>query len=146
MAFDYFSDQLTNVDKVPSVWMKPNENGKLRVKFFSYTVPAGNLATDKLIELCRLPKGARILRGRFASEAMSTAGGTAGCEIGDGTTSDLFKAKTSVDAAAAFDFASTIAENQGLELTVDTSIVAKTKDEAWAAGAKLNGYVIYVGA
>lgn len=145
MGFDYKSDQLTNIDKVPAVMMKPNERNKVRAVFFSYTVPAGNLAVGKTLELVRLRKGARILEGHFCNEALSTAGGTAGAEIGDGTTSTKYKTETSVDGAGSFKFASTPAENQGQELTQDTSIVATVATEDWAATKKISGYVLFMG-
>lgn len=145
MGFDYKSGQLTNADAVPKVMNNPNTSGRVYCEFFSYTIPAGNLAVGKTLELVRLRKGMRILEGHFSNTALSTAGGTAGVTIGDGTTADKFKAETSVDGAGSFKFATTPAENNGLELTQDTSIVATVATEAWAAAGTISGYVLYLG-
>ncbi len=145
MAFDYQSDQLTNADAVPRVMNKANTDGKVHCSYFSYTIPAGNLTVGKTLELVRLRKGERILEGHFCNTALSTAGGTAGVKIGDGVTATKFKAETSVDGAGSFKFATTPAENQGLELENDTSIVATVATEAWAAAGTISGYVFIVG-
>lgn len=145
MAYDYKSDQVTNSDAVPKVMNHPNTGGRVYCEFFSYTIPAGDLATGKTVELVRLRKGERILEGHFCNTALSTAGGTAGVTIGDGTTATKFKASTSVDDAGSFKFATTPAENQGLALTADTSIVATVATEAWAAAGTISGYVLYLG-
>ena len=142
---DYLSAQLTNTDAVPAVMTQPNERGKLRCLYFNYIIPVGDLAIAKTLELVRLRKGARILGGHFSNTALSTGGGTAKAAIGDGTTANKFKAATTVDAASSFDFATTPAENCGLALTQDTSIIATVDTEAWVAAGEIRGYVLFLG-
>ena len=145
MVYDYKADQLTNSDIVPRVMNNSNTDGRVYAKYFSYTIPAGNLAVGKTLELVRMRKGERILEGHFDNTALSTAGGTAGVTVGDGTTATKYKAETSVDGAGSFKFATTPAENQGQELSQDTSIVATVATEAWAAAGTISGYVLYLG-
>ena len=142
---DYKSDQVANTDAVPRVLNNVNTDGRMYVKYFSYTIPAGNLAVGKTLELVRMRKGERILGGHFGNTALSTAGGTVGVTIGDGTTATKYKAETSVDGASSFEFATTPAENNGQELTQDISIVATVATEAWAAAGTISGYVLFAG-
>ena len=145
MAYDYKSDQITNADAVPAVANNPNTANRVSVEFFSYTIPAGNLAVGKTLELCRLRKGVRPLYGKFSCSALTTAGGTAGVKIGDGTTVDKYLAETSVDGASNIEFLGKQAEAAGVALTADTSIVATVATEAWAAAGTITGFVMFAG-
>jgi len=136
------SDQITNIDASPRVYLKPNEHGYIERRWFSFTTPAGNVAIADTIQLCKVPKSARVVGGFCSFEAMSTGAGAAGAEIGDGTTSTKFKAETSVDAAGTFRFGESIAENFGLEATAaEFTLTATARTEAWAAAKKFYGYV-----
>lgn len=126
-------------------FIKTNEfSGTRRVAFFKFTVPTGNAATSDTVDLITLPKGARILGGTYATEAMSTAAGTATLSIGDGTTANKYLDAANVDAAGNGAFAHTVALGFGSELTADTTLVATVGGEAWAAGKVLTGAVEYV--
>lgn len=138
------SDQRTNQDKVPAVMLEPNEMGKVRAAYFSFTVPTGNAAIGDTIQLVKLPKDSRILGGRAAFEAMSTGAGVADMQVGISGTAGKYLGATSVDAAGASDFANTVALNLGEKLAAETTIIATVGTEAWAAGKKLLGYVLYV--
>jgi len=139
------SDQITNLDAVPQVLGDPTEfGGRIRSAYFSFTVPTGNAAVNDTVQLTKVPSGARILDGRLTSEAMSTAGGDASIQIGDGTTAAKYLGTTSVDAAAEADFANTFALNSGEKLTAELVLTATVITEAWLAAKKLNGYVRYV--
>lgn len=144
MAYDYLSAQITNEDAVPRTINPPIDGGRVFVRFFNYTVPAGNLATSKTLELARMKKGERPLMGFLTTTALSSAGGDASIRIGDGTTADKYKATTSVDAIASMDFMNTPALGSGVELTIDTSIVATVVTEAWVAAGTISGYVLYL--
>ena len=141
---DYFSDQITNANAVPRVINKSNEEGRVLVRFFSKTVPAGNMASGTTLELVQMKKGDRILKGFCTTTALSSAGGDASIQLGDGTTANAYKATTSVDAIASFDFMNTPALGSGVELTVDTSLVATVTTEAWVAAGTISGYVLYL--
>lgn len=139
----YQSDQATK--RAAGQFLKTNEStGTRRVAFFSFTVPDATAAVDDTIELVTLPKGARILGGSYAAEAMSSGAGTATLSIGDGTTANKYLDAASVDAAASGSFANTVALGFGAELTIDTTLVATVGGEAWAAGKALKGAVEYV--
>lgn len=144
MAYDYFGDQVTNIDAVPRVINTPISEGRVFARFFSYTVPAGNVAAGKTVELCRMKKGDRPIKGFMTTTALSTAGGDASVQIGDGTTAAKYKATTSVDAIASFDFMNTPALGAGVELTADTSIVATVTTEDWVAGGTVSGHILYL--
>lgn len=135
------SDQITQLETTkPQV--KPNEiGGRIRVYFFSFTVPTGNAAVSDTIQLVKVPKGARILGGWFAAEAMSTGAGDASVQLGDGTTAAKYLGTTSVDAAAQADFAHTIALAFGEELSAELTLTATVVTEAWAATKKFYGFV-----
>jgi len=145
MTTTYKSDQLTNVDSVPMVKRQANEKGKLHAVFFSYTTHATlGLAIGETVELCRLPVDARPVFANIGFEAMSTAGGTAGIVIGDGTTENAYLEETSVDAAGNTTFFNRPSRAGGVALAGDRSIVATAKTEAWAAGKKLLGSIHYI--
>jgi hypothetical protein len=140
----YKSVQQTNIDASPRVMLKPNEmGGRVRVAYWEYVVPTGNIAVNDTIDLVTLPKGARILGGKSFNEAMTTAGGTAGYSIGIVGTVAKYGLTIDVDAAGSDDFANTIALNFGELLTVQTTIIAKVTGEAWVAAAKFYGYILY---
>ncbi|MEO5375944.1 MAG: hypothetical protein H7840_17085 [Alphaproteobacteria bacterium] len=141
----YKSDQETKRTATPQKMLGTNEHGgRVRVSYFNYTVPTATLAVNDTLNLVTLPKGARILRGHVAWEAMSTAGGTAQIQIGDGTTANKYLDTTSVDAAGSSAFADTIALSYGEELSAETTLVAKAVGEAWAATKKIAGHVLWV--
>lgn len=142
---DYLSTQATKLAAVPLQRLATDElGGRIRVAYFDFTVPAGNVATAKTIELTRIPAGARLLGGKIAFEAMSTAGGTAQIQIGDGTTAAKYLGTTSVDTAGISDFGDTAALNYGEKLTSELVLTATTAGEAWAATKTLKGHVAYV--
>ncbi len=141
----YKSDQETKRTATPPKMLATNEmHGRVRIAYFTYTVPTGNAAVDDLVQLATIPPGARLLGGHLAFEAMSTGGGAASVQIGDGTTADKYLGTTSVDAAGTAVFGTTSALAFGQELTAETTITAKVVTEAWAATKKLHGFVKYV--
>lgn len=118
--------------------------GRVRFAPFKYVVPAGNQAINDLIMLCRVPKDSRIIGGKAAWGAMSTGGAAASVQIGDGTTVNRWLDTTSVDAAGTVTFADTILLDTLADLAADTDFVAKVTVEAWLAGVKFYGHVMYV--
>jgi hypothetical protein len=139
------SVQQTKMTGVPQKALNTNElAGRVRVAYFSFTVPTATAAVNDTIDLTTLPKGARILRGHAAWEAMSSAGGTAQVQIGVSGTANKYLDTTSVDAAGSSAFADTVALNYGEELAAETTLVAKVLGEAWAADKKFVGHVLYV--
>lgn len=144
---DHLSDQETLTQATPRKPLAPEDNGVLRRVYFSFTTPAGGVAVNDTIALCRLPLGARVYPGRFIAEAMTSAGGTAKVQIGTLADPDRYLGSTSVDSAADLAFANTVALGLGEKLTEETVIYALNPDdtsEAWAAGQDVVGYIDYV--
>lgn len=145
MPTAFKSTQETKRTSTPPKMLATNEHGgRVRISYFDYTVPTATVAVNDTIDLVTLPKGARILGGHAAWEAMSTGAGAAGVTIGDGTTANKYLDTTSVDAAGSCTFADTIALNTGEVLTADTTLVAKGAGEAWAATKTFAGHVLWV--
>ncbi len=143
---EHYSTQITKINSVPIQFLPAiDQGGRVRIAFFEFTTPATGVAINDTIQLCKVPKGSRILGGAFANEAMSTAGGAAGVSLGDGTTADKYLAETSVDAASTdlVWFAKTIAKNFGETLAAELTLTATALTEAWAAAKKLWGFVLY---
>lgn len=138
------SDQITGQDATPATLPKASElHGRVRVAYWSFTTPVGGVAIDDTITLVRLPRGARVLGGRFTAEAMSTGGGAATLGIGVAGAATRYLEATSVDAAAAGDFADTVARNFGDERTAETDVIATATVEAWAAAKRFDGWIAY---
>ena len=139
------SDQIAALDAAPPVVPKANErHGRVRLHYWSFTTaPGGGPAVNDTIVVARLPQGTRILGGRLAAEAMSTAGGTAQVSLGVAGDAARYLEASSVDAAAGLSFADTVARNLGDELAADTDVIATALGEVWAASKKFNGYVLY---
>lgn len=140
------STQKTNRDATPIVKLDPMDVGKVKVAFFEYTTPTGNLAIGDVIELVVLPANVRILTGYAAWEAMSSGAAVADVIIGISGATSRYLGVTSVDAAGSADFANTIALNFGDKRTAETTIIATAGTEAWIAAKKFFGYVLYVDA
>ena len=141
---DYFSAQLTNADAVPRVINPPIDEGRVFARFFKYTVPVGNIVTTKTVELVRMKKGDRPLKGFLTTTALSYDGNDSSIQLGDGTTANAYKVTTSVDAIASFDFMNTPALGSGVELTADTSVVATVTTGDWVEGGVISGYILYL--
>jgi len=60
----YYSTQVTNADASPPTFLETNEiAGRVRIAYFDYTVPTGNIAAADTIDLVYLPAGrVRILK------------------------------------------------------------------------------------
>lgn len=138
----HYSDQIQNIDAVPRVKLPPRDyRGRTRKLWFDFTVPAGNAAVNDLVELVEVPAGCRINGGYFAAEAMTTGGGNASIQIGDGTAAAKYLGTTNIDAAAEANFANTIALAFGEVVATTFRLTAKAITEAWAAGKLLKGYL-----
>lgn len=136
------STQHTNATATPITRNDGRDEGRAIKLFFDVEVPVGDAAVNDLIQLVTVPANCRILGGLFANEAMSTAGGDASIQIGNGTTADKYLGTTSVDAAAGGTrFAHTIALGFGEKVSTAFVLTAKVITEAWLAGKLLKGYI-----
>ena len=137
------STQVTKLDARPKQQLTVQEaGGRVRAIPFDWEVPVGNAAIADTAQLCKVPAGARILGGRAVWSAMSTAGGAATGELGDGTTAGKYLEATSMDAAGASAIADDIARNFNEILTEELTLTLTVSVEAFAAGGTLEGYVL----
>ena len=134
-----YSDIITSLRASPVV--KPDSgqsNGKVRTQVFSWT---GDAAQNDLVELVKLPVGARILT---ASVNYTAFGASVTLDVGDSTTENKYLSALSVAAAGTSDFANTYAlygvgrERLGTAVTV----IAKFEGANPASGS-LYGYIMY---
>jgi hypothetical protein len=136
-----YSTQRTNSRATPVVMNKPNElGGRVRVAHGVYE--ASSLPADDVIEMFRLPTGARIISGQLAHDAL---GGSTTLSVGhgaynnsDGTVvaldADEFKAAAASTSAQKVDVAATLALGSGIEVDADDEGYPVTITLAGAAG------------
>jgi len=162
------SQQLADGNGVPLTYLRANElGGRVRHAFF-YFAPASNVAAGQVIGLCRLPVGARIVEGKLLSNgAVSTAVANVGLIAADGSgipdanTSDydpgngqtvvsadsgtFFATGLTIATAGSYNFADTIANNNGYVLQKDCYIAATLGTAGMTGGTHvLQGHVTYV--
>lgn len=149
------SDVVTNLDStnpavnVIDVTLK---HGRLRLAAFSYDTGASGPATSDVIQLVKVPKGARIFGIYIMHDAMTSGAGTAGADYGDGGDVDRFVAARDMDAANTGVWLPLRQEDANLDAktlgfgykyadadTVDAVVTG----EAWAANKRLDGFVLY---
>lgn len=135
-----YSDQITNSRATPPVMNdSAGAGGKLRIANFTYT---GDVAQNDLLELVRLPKGARIQYGRIDFTDFGTS---VTLDIGDGTTENKYASAVDIATAAGqADFANTWAL-YGLgreQLSANITLTAKFEAANPDSGT-LRGYIVY---
>lgn len=82
LAGNLYGTNATNtLNTVPSVNNEPYDlGGRVRIAYDSYTIPAGDeVGTTAIINLFKLPKGARVVGGQFVSSSTASAGV---CQVG----------------------------------------------------------------
>ncbi len=144
-AVNVKSVQVTNQDAVPVSPIKPNElEGRVRIAYFNYSSPAASPPeAASTIQLCKLPIGARLIRGHFAHDGIGGASGTV--DIGYLGDVDRYADGVTVAAtASAFDFIDIFAENVGDALTEARTLLLTTAVATMTASKNLRGWVMYV--
>lgn len=143
MATAFNSDQMTKVLGTPTQMVKPNEfGGRLRVLYFSITLPGSGLAIGDTVALGRIPANARLIEGNFAWSA--TQGATATTAIGTSTSASAYFAAAVTASTAKFPIIATQALGYGTVTTVETTIVATNGAAAWTVSSVLTGEIKYV--
>lgn len=136
-----YSAQRTNSRATPVVMNKTNEfGGSVRVAHGTYEASA--LASGDVIEMFRLPDGARILSGSLAHDAMGASTtlsvGHGAYNNADGTAvsldADEFKASAASTSAQKVDVAATLALGSGIEVDADEDGYPVTVTMGGAAG------------
>ncbi len=148
------SYQIQDLDTIPQKNLMPSElAGRVRTAYFSFDTGASGPAVNDVIELVKVPKGARILSIYLNWEAMSSGAGTAGADIGDSGDPDRFVTALNMDAAGSGFVSLRLDGTNGLrepafgfgyQYPAESRITATVTGEAWAANASLRGFVSYV--
>ncbi len=138
---DQKSDQITNLDAVPKVKNAARDAyGRIRTVYFEKTLTS-NLAIGEILELCEIPRGARIIGGHVAWEAMTTGASAATGSIGITGTVAKYLEATDMDAAGSSGFADTIVRNYGAIVADLERLILTVSVEAFASGQKIAGHV-----
>jgi len=137
------SVQYANSTAVPISLAKPNElGGRIRVAYFSYTTPAAGLTNGDVIRAFTLPKGARIISGRLAWEAL---GASTTLSVGYSGSATRYLGATSSASAGGADLANTVALNHGDELSASQVILVTLGGANTSASAlNIRGSLEYV--
>jgi hypothetical protein len=141
---DKYSTQMANATAIPRVGIDSRDQGKKRTLYFDYTVPVGNLAVGQTIALRDIPAGVRLLGGKTANTALSSAGGTAGISIGDGTTAAKYGSAIDMDAAGTDEFGNTIALYYGEYVSTAFTLTATVTGEALVAAGEIRGEISFL--
>lgn len=133
----FFGTQETNRTAAPPVKTNPTDQGNPKRVWFDFTVPAATVLVADVIQLAKIPNGARLLEGVIKFQA---AGGSATLALGDGTTAAKFMAATSVVAAGKAVFADTIALQFGAVQVADVLLTATVAGSALPAAMQISGW------
>jgi len=146
----FYSDQITKLDQTfPKVLVQANEfGGRKRVAHFTYKAPAASPpGVADVVQLARLPKGARVLAIFIQVEAM---GGTCTIDIGDAVSTARYVAAHSLVAASSgfvtlkTDLTVPPAGGYGYENTIEATVQALINGSAFAVSKLLRGHIDYV--
>ena len=138
---NFRSTQLARLDLTPQTKLDSSySEGKVRVKCFDWT---GDAAQNDTVQMCTLPKGARILTGfiDFADYGTSIT-----LDIGDGTTDNKYGAAIDVATAAGTSaFANTYAlYGMGREALTSNITLTFTFEGGNPGSARINGWIEYM--
>jgi hypothetical protein len=146
------STQVANVLSNPVTKLGATDlGGRLRVAFFTAVTPASGNNIGDIIQLCYIPKGARLIKGTFAWD--TAQGASATTAIGISGTAGKYFAAAVTNSTAQNEFLNTVALNWGsTEASPTTSanstgaelLIATNATAAWTASSNLYGYVLYV--
>lgn len=145
------SDQVTNITAEPRTLLQPNENGRLYRAYFSVTF-AGTESAGDVIQLQKLPKGARVVGGKIIHSDLGT---DVNLDIGyedadDSDTNvddDAFTATVlDLSSAGSQDFALAVVGDFGRELPAESWLTGTLVDGGSysASSGTIEGYVDYI--
>lgn len=128
------------------------KHGVVRLAAFSYATGVAGPAVGDVIQLVKVPAGARIFGIYLVYDAMSSGVGIAGADYGDSGVAGRFALALDMDAASTGRFLPIRDENadlmaktlgMGYKYPSASIISATVTGEAWAANKRLSGYVLY---
>lgn len=134
------STEMATIGSVSFDQLQPNQaHGRLRLAFFNCTTPASGNADGDSFNLCKIPKGARIVGIATVNEAL---GSSVVAKIG--ITGSLSKYGAAIDmaAAGADPFVQTVA-TYGLETTTEETLIMTLTGAAPTASKIVKGHVTY---
>lgn len=114
--------------------------GRVRLAYFNVAAITG-LAQNDLVNLCKIPKGARIIGGRLDHGAY---GASVTLDIGISGSENKYLSAADISSAGQKDIANTLALNLGSVTTAEESVQAKFEAANPSDTAVLNGYILYV--
>jgi hypothetical protein len=139
------SNEMTTLTASPPGKLQTNDlAGRVRVAYFSKTTASE--AVSDVVQLTKLPSGARVLALFINSDALTSGAGTSGASFGDTGDPDRLATAVNLDAAVNAFTALRKGANLGTQhkYTAETIISATVTGEAWANAADFQGYILYV--
>lgn len=137
----FYSEQRTNERAFPGEANAPNTKGTKKVAYFSYTTVSGNIGD--VIELCKIPKGCRVIGGQLTWDAMT--GGTQTVAIGiSGTAGKYLTAVAMGTSEGNLAIGSLITQSLGEVTTAEETIILTNGTAAMTAAKKIRGYIEYI--
>lgn len=159
MTIDNKSDQVTNQETVPPSPILPTDlGGRVRLAYF-YSKPTAAIAATKVMALCILPAGARVIGGVLTSNAwVATSTADVGLvpvsqngyidkanSVAESATHFTGGGTLAVATAGAYSFANTQANNFGYKTEKEVYLVMKLNTAGIDGSADVvTGYVLYV--
>lgn len=137
----FYSTQRTNDRAVPPVPLAPVDKGKVKAVYFRYTAPASSMpAAGDTIELCKLPKGARVVESFLAWDAQAS-GATLSLGI-SGTVAKYMAAQTMTSAGVKAG-PTLIAELVDTPEANDVTVIGTLATAGLAANGNIAGWLQY---
>ena len=147
------STQVTNIESEPRVLLPPNQESHLKCAAFDGVAIAATDDANSVYELCRLPKGARVVG--ITCQHSGLDGSTAatlhfGYRNKDGTTTgqdlDAFTVNGPLDVGTADGTSEVIADpaNANVEVPIDAYLIAQIAAETSLAAGNIAGNVRYM--
>ncbi len=116
---------------------------KTRIAYFEY-ITAGD-ASGTVIELTKIPKGSKILRGKVARSALgASVTVSVGNIVGSTATAAAYLAAADFSALGVTDIVATVALGFLADTTAETTITATTGGAALPVGGYIKGFIEYV--
>lgn len=136
--------------------LKSNEqNGRMRVAYFDYTVPAGGIAAAQTIDLVKLPAGARYIDGYLYNDGNTASAlldvGLRSADnsdnidgLGTGDNGQFLATGITASAATGIYLPTNTPLRVGYELLKECWVVAQTRTAGMAAGRVIRGFITFV--
>lgn len=144
MATQYSTQRTNDTATPPTAVAGRDVGGRVRCAWFDYTAPSSGAipAIGDNVQLCKLPNGARILRG-YIWWTTGTTSMTGSIGYTGATTRYLAATAMVTASTAALPFADTVALKQGEVMTADRVIILTVAGAQIANSQVLQGFIEY---